>query len=68
VALRDDLVADGLDAGADTITELLARDGVTTSRATVWRVLTAAGKVTPQPQKRPRSSWRRFAEPVKLFV
>ena len=61
VALRDELVADGLDAGADTITEMLAREGVTTSRATVWRVLTAAGRVAPQPQKRPRSSWRRFA-------
>ncbi|WP_341578401.1 IS481 family transposase [Microbacterium schleiferi] len=61
VALRDELIAGGLDAGADTITEMLAREGVTTSRATVWRLLTAAGKVAPQPQKRPRSSWRRFA-------
>jgi transposase InsO family protein len=61
LALRDELVADGLDAGADTITELLARESITTSRATVWRILTAAGKVVPQPQKRPRSSWRRFA-------
>ena len=61
VALRDELVADGLDAGADTIMEMLAREGVTISRTTVWRVLTAAGRVTPQPQKRPRSSWRRFA-------
>ena len=47
VALRDELVADGLDAGADTITEMLAREGVTTSRATVWRILTAAGRVDP---------------------
>ncbi len=61
VALRDELVASGLDAGADTITEMLAREGVTITRATVWRLLTAAGKVVPQPQKRPRSSWRRFA-------
>ena len=60
VALRDELVADGLDAGADTITEMLTRDGVTTSRATIWRILTATGRVAPQPQKRPRSSWRRF--------
>jgi transposase InsO family protein len=60
IVLRDELVADGLDAGADTITEILAREGVTISRATVWRLLTAAGKVAPQPQKRPRSSWRRF--------
>lgn len=59
--MRDQLAADGLDAGADTIQEMLAREGVTISRTTVWRILTAAGRVTPQPQKRPRSSWRRFA-------
>lgn len=59
--LRDQLVADGLDAGADTIAELLAREGTTLSRATVWRLLTAEGKIVPQPQKRPRSSWQRFA-------
>jgi transposase InsO family protein len=29
--------------------------------STIWRVLTRRGFVTPQPQKRPRSSWRRFA-------
>lgn len=58
--LRDQLVADGHDAGADTITELIAREGTTLSRSTVWRLLTAEGKITPQPQKRPRSSWQRF--------
>ena len=41
--------------------EHLTRKRVTASRVTVWRVLTAAGVVAPQPQKRPRSSWRRFA-------
>jgi transposase InsO family protein len=30
------------------------------SVATIWRVLSRRGFVTPQPQKRPRSSWRRF--------
>ncbi|MDQ4212856.1 IS481 family transposase [Microbacterium capsulatum] len=60
LALRDQLAAAGLDNGADTIAELLARERVTVSRATVWRILTAAGRVSPQPQKRPRSSWRRF--------
>lgn len=29
--------------------------------STIWRILTRRGFVTPQPQKRPRSSWRRFA-------
>ena len=31
------------------------------SVATIWRVLSRRGFVTPQPHKRPRSSWRRFA-------
>src|SRR3954451_828367 len=30
------------------------------SVSTIWRVLTRRGFVTPQPHKRPRSSWRRF--------
>lgn len=59
--LRDQLTADGLDAGADTITEHLAREGHTLARTTIWRILKSGGRVTPQPQKRPRSSWRRFA-------
>jgi transposase InsO family protein len=58
--LRDELDRDGHDAGADTITALLSRESITISRATVWRIIKAAGKVTPQPQKRPRSSWIRF--------
>jgi len=29
--------------------------------STIWRILTRRGFVTPQPQKRPRSSWRTFA-------
>jgi transposase InsO family protein len=61
IAVRDDLTACGLDAGADTIREHLTREGITLSRTTTWRILTSGGKVTPQPQKRPRSSWRRFA-------
>ncbi|SEJ72302.1 Transposase InsO and inactivated derivatives, partial [Demequina mangrovi] len=61
LALRDALIAGGHDAGADTIATLLAREHVTISRTTVWRILTAGGRVTPQPQKRPRSSWLRFA-------
>ena len=67
--LRDQLVADGHDAGADTICELLARESTTVSRATIWRLLKAQGKITPQPQKRPRSSWQRFAadQPNELW-
>jgi transposase InsO family protein len=29
--------------------------------STIWRILTGRGFVVPQPQKRPRSSWRRFS-------
>lgn len=61
IELRDDLTARGLNAGADTIGEHLTREHITLSRATIWRILTAGGKVAPQPRKRPRSSWRRFA-------
>lgn len=58
--LRLELTAAGHDAGADTICEHLRRDRIAISRVTVWRILTAAGQVTPHPQKRPRSSWQRF--------
>lgn len=54
--LRDELTAGGLDAGADTIMEHLAREGHALSRATIWRILKVSGRVAPQPQKRPRSS------------
>ncbi|BBY41099.1 hypothetical protein MMAN_52330 [Mycobacterium mantenii] len=28
--------------------------------STIWRILKRRGFVTPQPHKRPRSSWKRF--------
>lgn len=58
--LRDTLLKHGSDAGADTIRTYLAREHITVSRTTIWRVLQRAGAITPQPQKRPRSSWQRF--------
>jgi transposase InsO family protein len=70
VRLRKELSRQGLDAGADTIRSHLARRtprSQTSSRAappavsTIWRILTRRGFVIPQPQKRPRSSWHRFA-------
>lgn len=61
LTLREELLARGLDAGADTLCWHLAKEQITCSRATIWRILKAAGKITTQPQKRPRSSWRRFA-------
>ena len=33
------------------------------SRATIARILSRRGLVTPQPRKRPRSSYRRFTYP-----
>jgi transposase InsO family protein len=60
--LRQELVAKGLDAGADTIAwHLTTHHGTTLSRATVHRILTRAGQVVPEPKKRPRSSYTRFA-------
>ena len=61
VAWRKRLSDDGLDAGAATIAVHLARDGMTPpSTATIWRILTRRGFVTPQPQKRPAASLIRF--------
>lgn len=59
--LRRELVANGHDAGPDTIAHLLVGlVGKPPSVATVWRVLKRNGLITPQPHKRPRSSFIRF--------
>jgi transposase InsO family protein len=61
VALRRELVEQGLDAGAHTIAyHLQLRLGNAPSRPTIWRILKANGLITPQPHKRPKSSWIRF--------
>jgi transposase InsO family protein len=62
VKLRKELLDAGLDAGAATIHWHLGRrhDEAVPSISTIWRVLKARGFVTPQPHKRPKSSWRRF--------
>jgi transposase InsO family protein len=61
VALRKDLAEAGHDAGAETIAwHLRQQGGSAPSVATIWRILSRRGFVTPQPHKRPRSSWRRF--------
>ena len=67
VALRKSLAEAGVDAGAHTIAYHLQRRHragkgrpVVPSVATIWRVLSRRGFVTAQPQKRPKSSWRRF--------
>ncbi|WP_425584012.1 IS481 family transposase, partial [Terrabacter aeriphilus] len=61
LALRTELTGQGHDAGADTIGwHLEHRHGVRVSRATIHRVLVRNGAVTPDPAKRPRSSYLRF--------
>jgi transposase InsO family protein len=61
VARRKELADAGFDAGADTIrTHLARRHPAVPSTSTIWRVLKARGFVTPQPHKRPRSSYVRF--------
>jgi transposase InsO family protein len=60
-ALRKELVELGVDAGAATIAyHLSRRHRQVPSVSTIWRVLRRRGFVTPQPHKRPRSSWIRF--------
>jgi transposase InsO family protein len=61
VRLRKELTEQGFDAGAETIHFHMATPGRNVpSVPTIWRVLKARGFVTPQPHKRPRSSWTRF--------
>jgi transposase InsO family protein len=59
--LRKQLSDAGLDAGADTIGWHLEHHHDTRlSRATIHRILARAGAVTPEPKKRPKSSYLRF--------
>jgi transposase InsO family protein len=61
VLLRKQLSEEGLDAGAVTIHWHLSRHReAVPSVSTIWRVLNRRGFVTPQPRKRPRSSYIRF--------
>ena len=61
MALRKQLLDDGLDAGAATVHfHLSKRYSTAPSISTIWRVLKARGFVTPQPHKRPKSSFTRF--------
>ena len=61
LALRAELIDSGCDAGPHSICAILADEmptppGVTT----IWRILTRAGAITPQPRKRPKRTWLRF--------
>lgn len=62
VRLRTELAGQGLDAGADTLAWHLGHHHqLSVSRATISRVLTRHGLVQPEPAKRPKSSYLRFA-------
>jgi transposase InsO family protein len=62
VRLRKELAGQGLDAGPHTICWHLRRHHqVSASVSTISRYLTRAGLVTPEPKKRPKSSYIRFA-------
>lgn len=59
--LRQELFSAGHDAGAQTIAHHLAgRVDRVPSVATIWRILSRHGLITPQPHKRPRCSFKRF--------
>jgi transposase InsO family protein len=61
LALRRELSEAGHDAGPATIAHHLGRRfDAAPSAATAWRILTRHGLITPQPHKRPRSSFIRF--------
>jgi len=61
VSKRAELTAGGWDAGPVTIAWHLEQAGLhAPSTSTIRRVLHAAGLVTPEPRKRPRSSYLRF--------
>lgn len=68
VALRKELADAGHDHGATTIQWHLGREArfkrAVPSVATVHRILVRRGFVLPQPEKRPKSSWRRFEAPA----
>ena len=59
--LRRQLTAAGLDAGPETIRWHLGHHhGIDVSTSTIRRRLAAAGLITPEPRKRPKSSYVRF--------
>jgi len=70
IELRQQLTADGLDAGPVTIAWHLQQEGLKApAPATISRILKHAGLITPQPRKRPHNSYTRFemAQPNEMW-
>ena len=62
IAIRKELDRGGHEAGAATIAfHLEVRHGGSPAVSTIWRILCQRGFVTPQPHRRPKSSYLRFA-------
>jgi transposase InsO family protein len=61
IRLRTDLLTQGLDAGAASIAWHLGESKLhVPALSTIWRILRAAGLVTPTPSKRPKAYITRF--------
>jgi transposase InsO family protein len=61
VKIRKELIDEGWDGGPITVHHKLLDLGVAApSASTLARIFHRRGMVTPQPQKRPRTNWRRF--------
>ncbi|CAN5650220.1 IS481 family transposase [soil metagenome] len=61
VRIRKELSDEGFDCGAQTIHyHLSLSDPSPPSASTIWRILKRRGFVTPEPHKRPKSSYIRF--------
>ncbi len=64
VRVRKELADEGWDNGPISVHDRMLRLGMPApSRATLARIFTRHGLVTPQPQKRPRSATKRFVYP-----